>query len=199
MVDAALAGFCRTEDASDLVRLLRLVKSPAELRYVRQAGRLADEALAVANRMTVPGQPVHRIYAEMLHGIVAGDGDPSASRWPMGSGTEALLVRYHTGHGKVRARDQVTFEFAASYRHYHAALMNVVLTGRVDRRHEAMYKACRGPSRSARRRCVPARRWATSSPRTPASSRVRDTRVTSSTPAATPWARPIRRPGWTSP
>jgi len=144
MVDAALVGFCRTEDASDLVRLLRLVKSPAELRYVRQAGRLADEALAVANRMTVPGQPVHRIYAEMLHGIVAGDGDPSASRWPMGSGKEALLVRYHTGHGKVRARDQVTFEFAASYRHYHAALMNVVLTGRVDRRHEAMYKACRG-------------------------------------------------------
>src|SRR5262249_25003188 len=43
MVDAALEGFCRTEDASDLVRLLRLVKSPAELAYVRQAGRLADQ------------------------------------------------------------------------------------------------------------------------------------------------------------
>ena len=143
MVDAALQGFCRTEDASDLVRLLRLVKSPAELRYIRQAGRLADEALAVANRLTVPGQPVSRIYAEMMQGILAGDGDPSASRWPMGSGKEALLVRYHTGHGKVRARDQVTFEFAASYRHYHAALMHVVLTGRLDRRHEAMFKACR--------------------------------------------------------
>ena len=55
MVDAALSGFCRTEDASDLVRLLRLVKSPAELRYVRRAGELADAALAVANRLTVPG------------------------------------------------------------------------------------------------------------------------------------------------
>ena len=143
MVDAALAGFCRTEDASDVVRLLRLVKSPPELRYVRQAGRLADEALAVANRLAVPGQPVGGIYAEMMHGVLAGDGDPSASRWPMGSGKEALLVRYHTGHGKVRLRDQVTFEFAASYRHYHAALMNVVVTGKVDRRHEAMFKACR--------------------------------------------------------
>src|SRR6266542_4442155 len=29
LVDAALRGFCRTEDASDLIRLLRLVKSPA--------------------------------------------------------------------------------------------------------------------------------------------------------------------------
>src|SRR5437867_12280265 len=54
MVDAALEGFCRTEDASDLVRLLRLVKSPAELAYVRRSGRLADQALAAANRATVP-------------------------------------------------------------------------------------------------------------------------------------------------
>src|SRR2546426_8684432 len=63
MVDAALEGFCRTEDASDLVRLLRLVKSPAELAYVRRSGRLADQALAVANRMTVPGASVAAIYA----------------------------------------------------------------------------------------------------------------------------------------
>jgi Xaa-Pro dipeptidase len=143
MVDAALDGFCRTEDASDLVRLLRLVKSPAELAYVRRAGQLADEALAVANRETVAGKPVGAIYGDMLRAVLAGDGDPSASRWPMGCGEEALLVRYHTGHGTVAARDQVTFEFAAAYRHYHTALMHVVVTGRVDRRHRDMFRACR--------------------------------------------------------
>ena len=37
IVDAALAGFCELVDASDLVRLLRLVKSAAELAYLRQA------------------------------------------------------------------------------------------------------------------------------------------------------------------
>jgi Xaa-Pro dipeptidase len=142
MVDAALAGFCQTEDASDLVRLLRLVKSPTELRYVRRAGQLADEALAVANRMTVPGAPIGPIYGEMLKAILAGDGDPSASRWPMGGGEEALLVRYHTGHGTVGRTDQVTFEFAAAYRHYHAALMHVVLTGTADPRHRDMFAAC---------------------------------------------------------
>src|SRR5881296_3522203 len=139
MVDAALHGFCRTEDASDLVRLLRLVKSPAELVYVRRAGQLADEALAVANRLTVPGARVGEIYGEMQKVILAGDGDPSASRWPMGRGEEALLVRYHTGHGTVGRTDQVTFEFAAAYRHYHAALMHVTLTGKVDSRHQEMF------------------------------------------------------------
>jgi len=142
MVDAALDGFCRTEDASDLVRLLRLVKSPAELQYVRRAGQLADAALAVANRMTKPDTPVGRIRAAMLTPILAADGDLSASRWPMGCGREALLVRYRTGQGVVGQQDQVTFEFAAAYRHYHAALMHVVLTGKVDPRYRDMFKAC---------------------------------------------------------
>jgi Xaa-Pro dipeptidase len=141
-VDDALSGFCTTTDASDLVRLLRLVKSPAELAYVRKAGQLADEALAVANRLTVPGASIGLVYGEMLKTILAGDGDPSASRWPMGGGEEALLVRYHTGHGTVAKNDQVTFEFAASYRHYHAALMHVSLTGTVDPRQREMFKAC---------------------------------------------------------
>ena len=141
-VDAALAGFCTTEDASDLVRLLRLVKSPAELVYVRKAGQLADEALAVASRLTVPGAAIGAVYGEMLKVILAGDGDPSASRWPMGGGQEALLVRYHTGHGTVAKNDQVTFEFASAYRHYHAALMHVSLTGTVDPRQRDMFAAC---------------------------------------------------------
>src|ERR1700739_2265082 len=58
MVDAAFAGFCELVDASDLIRLLRLLKSPAELGYLRQAGRLVDEACAVSQRLTVPGASV---------------------------------------------------------------------------------------------------------------------------------------------
>ena len=142
MVDAAFDGFCDLVDASDVVRLLRLVKSPAELNYLREAGRLADEALAVAQRMTVPGAHVGAIYGEMMNTVMRGDGDPSASRWPMGAGEDALLIRYHTGHGTVAARDQVQFEIAAAYRHYHAALMYVILTGEVDPRHRDMFSAC---------------------------------------------------------
>ena len=142
MVDAAFGGFCELVDASDLVRLLRLVKSPAELAYLREAGRLVDEACAVSQRMTAPGASVGAVYGEMISAIMRGDGDPSASRWPMGAGEEAMLVRYHTGHGTVSPRDQVQFEIAAAYRHYHAALMYVILTGDVDARQQRMFDAC---------------------------------------------------------
>jgi Xaa-Pro dipeptidase len=142
MVDAAFAGFCELVDASDLIRLLRLVKSPAELAYLREAGRLVDEVCAVSQRLTVPEASVGAVYGEMMSAIMRGDGDPSASRWPMGAGEEALLVRYHTGHGTVTPRDQVQFEIAAAYRHYHAALMYVILTGEPDPRHRHMFDAC---------------------------------------------------------
>src|SRR5215469_5001528 len=142
MVDAAFAGFCELTDASDLVRLLRLVKSAAELAYLREAGRLVDEASAVSRQLTVPGAAVGAVYGEMMAAIMRGDGDPSASRWPMGAGEEALLVRYHTGHGAVAARDQVQFEIAAAYRHYHAALMYVIPVGEPAPRHLHMFEAC---------------------------------------------------------
>src|SRR5262249_61910903 len=93
-------------------------------------------------RRTGPGACGGTIDGEMQNVSRAGDGDPSASRWPMGSGQEALLVLYHTGHGTVGRTDQVAFEFAAAYRHYHAALMHVALTGKVDPRHRDMFAAC---------------------------------------------------------
>jgi Xaa-Pro dipeptidase len=50
-LEAALDGFCKLADASLLVTRLRLVKSPAELAYVRRAAALADDALDEAHRL----------------------------------------------------------------------------------------------------------------------------------------------------
>lgn len=44
-VREALDGWCRLEDATMLIRQLRVVKSPAELDYVRRAAEIADAAL----------------------------------------------------------------------------------------------------------------------------------------------------------
>jgi hypothetical protein len=83
----------------------------------RRAGRLVDEGSAVPQRLTVPGSFVGAVYGEMTSTIMRSDGDPSASRWRRGAGREALLVRYHIGHGTVAPRDQVQFKITAAYRH----------------------------------------------------------------------------------
>src|SRR5262249_36058163 len=51
---------------------------------------------------------------------------------------------YPPGGGAGGRGDGVPSASAAAYRHYHAALMHVVLTGKPDRRHRDMFAACAG-------------------------------------------------------
>ena len=142
MVDAALDGFCKTSDASDLVRLLRLVKSPAELEYAREAGRLCDRIIEVSIAETKPGVNCKTVYGRMLASLMEGGGDPSASRWPIGAGPAKYFGRYFTGENIVAEEDNVVFEPGAAYRHYHAASMYNIVLGKVDPRLVDMNKAC---------------------------------------------------------
>ena len=139
----ALDGFCELVDVSDLIRLLRVVKSPQELEYLRKAGEICDAVLQIGIDKTVSGVNEGDILGEM-HGLNwRMDGDPPASRWVTGAGEKAMLGRYATGRGKVEENDQVTYEIATGYRHYHAASMAIVLTGpKIDPRHEKMLEAC---------------------------------------------------------
>ncbi|MBO68366.1 MAG: Xaa-Pro dipeptidase [Acidiferrobacteraceae bacterium] len=141
-VNAALEGFCTLIDASDLVRLVRLVKSAPELDYVRKAGELCDAMLDVSIKHTRPGNTVKSVYGDMMQAVMRGGGDPSASRWPMGAGESAVFCRYHTGDEIIQENDQIIFEPAAAYRHYHACMMYNIVTGQVNPRHRAMYESC---------------------------------------------------------
>ena len=141
-VNAVLEDFCTLVDASDTVRLVRLVKSDHELDYVRKAGALCDEMLAVSIEHTQPGNTVKSVYGAMMQVLMAGGGDPSAGRWPMGAGESAVFCRYHTGDEVIQDSDQVIFEPAAAYRHYHACMMYNIVTGDLDPRHQAMHESC---------------------------------------------------------
>ncbi len=142
-VDAALAGFCTLAEASDLVNRIRAVKSPAELKYVRKAGRLGDAALMAAIRKTKAGADEGDILAAQQAAIFSGGGDYPANEFIIGSGHDALLCRYKSGRRKLTKRDQLTLEWAGVYRHYHAALMRTIVIGKPNKYHLAMDAAAR--------------------------------------------------------
>lgn len=139
---AALDGFATLADASELVSRLRVVKSPAELDYVRRAAALADDALDAAERATMPGAFEGDILADMQAAVFSGGGDDPANEYIIGSGPGALMCRYFTGRRHLAAEDQLTLEFAGAYRHYHAALMRTFLVGTPDPRLVSMHGAC---------------------------------------------------------
>lgn len=138
---AALDGFCTLVDASELVSRLRLVKTPAEVRYVRRAAALADAALEAGVAASGPGAFEGDILAAMQGAIYRGGGDDPANEFIIGSGRGALLCRYYSGRRRLDARDQLTLEFAGVYRHYHACLMRTLLVGEADPRLLEMHRA----------------------------------------------------------
>jgi Xaa-Pro aminopeptidase len=154
---AALEGFCTLADASELVTRLRVVKSPAELAYVRKAAELADAAHAEAWRLAKAGADEGDILAAMQAAVFRGGGDDPANEYIIGSGPDALLCRYKTGRRRLDADDQLTLEFAGVYRHYHACLMRTFCIGRVDPRLTEMHKAARDALSAAERALRPGR------------------------------------------
>ncbi len=141
-VEAAMAGFCHLVDASNLVNRLRVIKSEAELVYVRQAAKLADQALAEAHQLAGPGAFEGDILAAMQGAIFRGGGDYPANEFIIGSGSNALLCRYFSGRRHLEAQDQLTLEFAGVYRHYHAALMRTIPIGRATPYQLELHQIC---------------------------------------------------------
>ena len=139
-VEAAMDGFCSLDDASRLVSRLRLVKSPAEMGYVRRAAELADAAWGEAVARAGPGAYEGDILAGMQGAVFRGGGDYPANEFIIGSGPQALLCRYFTGRRHLDAQDQLTLEFAGVYRRYHACLMRTLCIGTPPTRQVEMHK-----------------------------------------------------------
>ena len=139
-VEAALDGFCRLGDASRLVSRLRLIKSPAEMAYVRRAGELADVAWEKAVDLAEPGAFEGDILAAMQGAVFRGGGDYPGNEFIIGSGPQALLCRYFTGRRHLDVRDQLTLEFAGVYRRYHACLMRTLCIGKPPARQAEMHR-----------------------------------------------------------
>ena len=142
-VEHAFREFCALEDASDLVSAHRLIKSESELACVRRAAELADDALAEAERLAVPGAFEGDILAAMQGAVFRGGGEYPGNPFILSSGPDALLCRDKAGRRRLTEGDQLTIEFAGAYCRYHAALMRTLATGPVSDAHRAMHRACK--------------------------------------------------------
>ncbi|MDT8344472.1 MAG: Xaa-Pro peptidase family protein [Thermohalobaculum sp.] len=140
-VEARIGALASLVDASDLMGRLRLVKSPAEIAYVRRAAELADAAFDAAVGATRPGATEGDVLAAMHDVIFRGGGDYPANEFIVGSGEHALLCRYQAGRRTFGTDDQLNLEWAGTYRHYHAANFKTVVVGRPRPQHVSMHAA----------------------------------------------------------
>jgi Xaa-Pro dipeptidase len=140
-LEAIFAGIAKLVDASLIVTRLRVHKSPEEIVYVRKAAELSDAADRAALDLIRAGADEGDILAAQHNAIFAAGGDYPANEFIIGSGVDALLCRYKSGRRKLDVQDQITLEFAGTYRHYHAAAMRTVVVGEPGPLHLSYHKA----------------------------------------------------------
>ncbi|MDZ7786647.1 MAG: Xaa-Pro peptidase family protein [Halofilum sp. (in: g-proteobacteria)] len=156
-LDAVLAGFCETADASEIVSRERAVKSPSEMACIRRAAGLADDALDGALALAGEGAWEGDILADMQGAVFRGGGDYPGNEFIIGSGPDALLCRYFSGRRHLEAGDQLTLEWAGVYHRYHAAMMRTLLVGEPHREHRDMHAVAADAMAACIEACAPGR------------------------------------------
>ena len=141
-LNQSLENYCSIEDKSELITKLRVVKSDEEIAYVRKAANLADLALEEVWKYAKSGAREAKILAEMNRVIFEGGGDYPANEFIIGSGKNALLCRYQAEKQILNKEDQLTIEWAGTYRHYHSAMFRTIPIGKANQKHLKMHEAC---------------------------------------------------------
>ena len=120
-------------DSRELVNWARLVKSPAEIAYMREAGALATRVMNRALAELAPGRRQKDIIANVYHTQVSGEdgtyGDYT-SLCPLIQVGEATSTPHLTWtDAPLPPQGLVVMELAAARRHYHAPLTRTAHLG----------------------------------------------------------------------
>ena len=141
-LNKSLENYCEVDDQSELITKHRVIKSKEEIIYVKKAANLADQALDEAWKYTKAGANEAKILAEMQRVVLEGGGDYPANEYIIGSGHNALLCRYQAEKRTLSQTDQLSIEWAGTYKHYHSAMFRTIPIGKVDSKHIKMHEAC---------------------------------------------------------
>ena len=141
-LNKTLENYCSIKDSSELITKLRVIKSSEEIIYVKKAAELADKALEEVWKCAKAGVSESKILAEMNRVIFEGGGDYPANEFIIGSGNNALLCRYQSEKKILKNQDQLSIEWAGTFRHYHSAMFRTIPIGKANPKHYKMHEAC---------------------------------------------------------
>ena len=123
----------RLEDATGLVNWQRLIKSEAEITFIRKAARISDRVMQVALERAEPGVRKNDMVADIMHaGITGVDddwGDYPAIVPLTPSGLDATAAHLTWNGAPMQSGEATFFELSGCYRRYHAPLCRTIYLG----------------------------------------------------------------------
>ena len=142
-VQHALEGFCTLVDDDQMIRKLRLIKSPAEISYTRKAAEILDRSLEAVIAASRPGVLDSEIKSAYLASILADGADMPPNPPLFNSGPRAVYGRGVSEPRLIEDQDQILVEYPVAYRRYNVKTEWTILFGNVSDTQRKMYDVAR--------------------------------------------------------
>lgn len=131
----------KIEDSTNVIGALRIVKSKAEIAYVREAAEYANAGMAAAFEAIKVGKTEVEIAAEIEYAIRSrGSDSPAMPTW-MSSGPNTAYSHFVPTARVIQSGELVSFSFAGVARRYHCTMYKVVSVGDPTPRIKEVYNA----------------------------------------------------------
>ncbi len=138
-----LGDWCTLDDDNHLIRKLRLIKSPAELVYVRKAAEILDRSLEDIIAAARPGITDAHLKAVYLASTLERGADMPPNAPLFNSGFKAVYGRGVSGPRTIEPQDQILVEYPVAYRRYNVKTEWMILFGKVADAQRKMYDVSR--------------------------------------------------------
>lgn len=138
-----LLGNALIAEPTDLIHDLKLVKSPAELTYIREASRIADMAMVVFAKSLQVGQTELAVAGEVYRSLLSSGSGVAASPINLVSGERSCFSHGAPTERRLRRGDYGNVEYGAAYKRYTATIGRQFAIGAPTPRMRELYDVAR--------------------------------------------------------
>jgi len=138
---------------------MRLYKSRAEIKVMRQAANIAARAHKRAMRLCEPGMMEYQLEAEFLHEFRQAGGEPA---YPsiVGSGENACILHYTENNAELKGGDLVLIDAGAEHQYYASDVTRCFpVNGRFSKAQGAVYDLVLDAQLAAIEEVYPGNTW----------------------------------------
>jgi Xaa-Pro dipeptidase len=139
----ALLGESLVMDATDLIGSVKLVKSPAEIEYVRKAADILDAAMETCLGSITEAKTERQVSADVHHTLMASGSDIPSSPMNYLTGPRTAYAHGEPTDRVLEAGDFMHIQFGAHYRRYCVTIGRQLCLGEPSQRMRDVYQVAR--------------------------------------------------------
>jgi len=144
-----LGGEERLEPAGNIVRELRKVKDPQEIKLIREACKLTSEGMQVACETIRPGIKEKEVAAEIEYAMRKQGSDGTGFDTIIASGASSAFPHGSCSERTICEGDLVIVDLGATYKFYRSDMTRTFIAGKVSEKQNKSYEAVKDAHRKA--------------------------------------------------